>query len=115
MMKWFDRWKKVEMDAEIQDLEFKLERALSPVVPRPEFVAGLRRNLMRQAPEIDLVPVTQNQKLQTGILITGGVLGAFAMVLTGVRGVVSIVGIIGLLISIIRQNSQEAPAPSNLA
>ena len=114
-MKWFDRWKKAEIDAELQGLELKLENALSPVIPRPEFVAGLRKNLLQHTPEIDLVPASQNQKLQTGILITGGVLSALAMIFTGVRGMVSIVGIIGLLISLIRQEAQKTPASSSLA
>jgi hypothetical protein len=115
MMKWFDRWKKVETDAKIKSLERELENALVPVKPRPEFVTGLRRNLLRQNFEIDLVPKSENKNLQSGILITGGILSALLMVVTGVRGMVSVIGVIGLLISIFREDSQEATTPANLA
>jgi len=115
MMKWFDRWKNVEVDAEIQSFERELEDAFLPVKPRPEFIVNLRRNLMRQNFEMDLVPTSKNLNLQTGILITGGFLSAFLIVLTGLRGMVSIIGVIGLLISVFRESNQESAAPANLA
>ncbi len=114
-MKWIKWWKKNEIGEEFRGLELKLQTTLIPVAPRPEFVEALRKRLLKQVSEIDLILEPQSQKLQTGLLITGGVLGAIAMVLTGVRGVVSIAGVIGLLISIIKQNSQNAPVSSNLA
>jgi hypothetical protein len=70
---------------------------------------------LKQNLGISLIPEAQNQKLKNGLLVTGGIFGAMIMVLTGVRGVVSIVGIIGLLISFIRQNAQEASTPPNFA
>ena len=115
MMKWFDRWKNVGMGAEIQSLERELEEAFLSVRPRSEFVVNLRRNLLSQNFETNLAPTSNNQNLQTGILVTGGLLSAFLMVLTGVRGMVSILGVIGLLISVIKENAQEATAPANLA
>ena len=112
IIKW---WQKNETDEDLQGLELKLRMTLTPVIPRPEFVAGLRKSLLKQVPEINLTLEPQNQKLRTGLLMAGGVLGVAAMVLTGVRGVVSVVGVVGLLISMIKQSSQDTPAPSNLA
>ncbi len=113
-MKWNYWWQRNELDDELQNLELNLKAALIPVNPRPEFVDDLRNRLMKQPLEIDLVREPKNQKLQTGLLITSGVLGAIAIVLTGVRGAVSIAGIIGLLINVIKQNSQNSsPIPSN--
>lgn len=114
-MKWTKWWKKNEVDEDFQELELRLQSTLIPVIPRPEFVAGLRENLLDQIPEIDLILEPQSQKLQTGLLITGGVLGAVAMILTGIRGVVSIVGVVGLLISLIKQNTQDSRMPSSMA
>ena len=99
-MKWIKWWNKNENTEDFQDLELKLQTYLVPVTPRPDFVDGLRKNLLKQVPEISFVIGPQEQKLQTGVLIAGGVLGATAMFLTGIRGAVSIVGVIGLLISI---------------
>ncbi len=110
IIKW---WKKNETNEDFQGLELKLQTTLIPVIPRPEFIAGLRKSLLKQVPEINLTLEPQSQKLQTGLLITGGVLGAMAMVLTGIRGLVSVVGVIGLLLSIIKQYSQDAPMPSS--
>lgn len=114
-MKWFDRWKKTELDVELRGFELKLEDALTSVDPHPEFVIRLRKNLLKQNLEISLIPEPQNQKLQTGLLVTGGILSVILMVLAGVRGVVSVFGIIGLLISFIKQNSQEASTQVNIA
>lgn len=114
-MKWFKWWKKNEIDEELQGLESKLQRILVPVVPRSEFVGGLRKRLLKQVPEIELTVQPQNQALQTGLLITGGIVGGIFVVLTGVRGLVSLVGVIGLLVSWLKQNSQDSTTPSNLA
>ena len=112
-MKWLTWWQKKISDEEIEGLELKLQSALTPVAPRPEFAEGLRKRLLKQTPEISVAIEARRQKIQTGLLITGGVFGAVAMIFTGIRGIVSVVGIIGLLISMIKQEMQDAPAVSN--
>ena len=107
-------WKSTELDEGLQSLEAELQEALVPVEPCPRFVSGLRQNLMRQVENIDLSAPPQNQALQTGLLVTGGILGSIVVVLAGIRSVVSLLGVAGLLINWVRQNSQEALAPSNL-
>ena len=98
-MKWFSWRKKTEVDADLQILELKLQNALFPISPRVDFIDGLRRNLLQQFSEVELATSKQNQNLQTGLLITGGILGSIFMVVAGVRGLVSLIGVIGLLIS----------------
>ncbi len=114
-MKWIKWWQKNELDEELQRLESKLQLTLSTVIPRPEFVDGLRQNLMKQASEIELIPETRNSTLQTGLLIASGIFGSIFVVLTGIRGLVSLVGVGGLLISWLKQNTQNSTAQSNLA
>ena len=114
-MKWIRWWKKNELDEGLQRLESKLQLTLVPVIPRSDFVSGLRQNLMKQASEIELTPETQNRTLQTGLLIASGILGSIFVVLTGVRGLISLVGVGGLLISWLNQNTQNPTAQSNLA
>ncbi len=115
MMKWINWWKKNVGDDEFLNLELKLQSSLTPVGLRTEFVDGLRKNLLKQMPKIDLSVEYQSPKLQTGLLITGGALGALAMVLTGVRGLISVIGVVGLFVSMIKHHSQESSAPSNFA
>ena len=114
-MKWFSWRKKTEVDADLQISETKLQHALLPVTPRVDFVQGLRRNLLQQFPEVELPPSKQNQNLQTGLLIAGGILGSVFMVVAGVRGLVSLVGVLGLLINWLRQDGQQSPSTSKLA
>jgi hypothetical protein len=115
-MKWFGWWKKTEEDQELIDLEMRLQETLVPVAPRAEFVEGLRRNLLIQFSGIELLaPADQNNNLQTGLLITGGILGGIFVVLAGVRGIVSLIGIVGLLISLLKQETQQPVSTSELA
>jgi hypothetical protein len=108
---WFQKNNK---EADFQTIEDKFQSILVKVDPRPEFVSDLRKNLLMQFSEVEFAMVPKGQKLQTGLLITGGVLGSFAMILTGVRGAVSIIGIIGLLISVLKHTSQDTPVPCEI-
>jgi hypothetical protein len=114
-MKWLNWWKKTEADKDLQDLEMRLQGALVPVAPRAEFVEGLRKNLLVQFSGVELTRPEQNQRLQTGLLVAGGVVGSVFVVLAGVRGIVSLVGVVGLVVSLFKQNSQQSASPSELA
>lgn len=114
-MKWIKWWKKNQVDEDVLDLEKKLQSTLVAVNPRQEFVDDLRRKLMKQVSEIDLALEPNKPKFQNGLLIAGGVLGALSMVLTGVRGLISVIGVIGLLISALKHNTNETPVSSNFA
>ena len=112
-MKFFEYWRKKENDTDLLGLENLLQRNLVPVVPTQEFVAGLRKSLLNQIPqEVELTLTTQKRKLQTGLVITGGILGGVLVILSGVRGIISFVGIFALLINWFRQYSQHTPTAS---
>ena len=100
----------LEITGDLEQLELQLKRVLIPVAPRPEFVKGLRRNLVRQCSEVVQAP--KPSKLQTSILVTGGVLGFVLALLTGVRGLMSLVSVVALLWQWTKRNgSQESPKP----
>jgi len=105
-----------DLDENLQRVETELQDTFTPIEPHPKFVMSLRQNLLKQYPSVALTPSPpQHQILQTGLLVTGGILGSFLMVLTGVRGLISIIGVLGLLVSWLRQNSQDTLTPQNLA
>jgi hypothetical protein len=107
-MKFFERWKKNESD--LKSIENLLQRNLVPVVPAQEFVAGLRQNILNQIPnEIEVAISAQKKNLQTGLVVTGGILGGILIVLSGLRGLISLVGMATLLINWFRQYSQQTP------
>jgi len=95
-------------------IESKLQNILSPVEPRPQFVKGLRKRLSLQRLNEDLVITSGHQQVvQTGILITSGIMGSLLMFISGIRGLVSVICFVGLLISWLKQNSQDSLSPSN--
>jgi hypothetical protein len=56
----------------------------------------------------------QHQALQTSLLITGGFIGSIFLVLTGLRGFITFVGVAGLLVGRFKQNSQDALIPQEM-
>ena len=109
-------WKHTELDEELQSLQNELQDKLTPMEPRTQFVSDLRLRLMDQFTTPDVDPqMSQQQALQTGLLVTGGILGSLIVVLAGIRSLVSFIGLVGLFISWIRQNPREHLTPSNLA
>ena len=115
-MRYLDKllsWqKKSELVEELQDLEKILHENLIPVDPRPQFVNDLRRALLRQFINAEISPSRQHKILHTGLLVTSGILGSIVVIITGIRGVVSLVGVVGLVISWFKQNSHSSVAPS---
>jgi len=110
-MKLFEIWRK--KDTGLLGVENLLQRNLVPVVPTQDFVAGLRKSLMNQIPqEVEHTLTTQRRKLQTGFVIIGGILGSVLVILSGVRGIISFIGIFALLINWLRQYSQQTPTAS---
>lgn len=114
-MKWFRWWKKTELDQDLQALEGRLQETLIPVAPRAEFVEGLRKSLLVQLSGVEISPKVQNQNLQTGLLVTGGIVGSIFVVLAGIRGIVSLFGVAALLISWLKTNEPQPSSSSELA
>jgi hypothetical protein len=104
-----------ELDEDLQRFEIELQQTLIPVIPYPQFVTTLRQSLLSKFPDSDLHPAPpQQQILKTGLLVSGGIIGSIFVVLTGIRGLISIIGFIGLILSWYKQYSQESLTPSNL-
>ncbi len=114
---WLLKFRKpVEMDEDLKSLETELSEKLLQIEPDPHYVISLRQKLLKQFPNVELAPLPpQHRALQTGLLVTGGILGSAFVLMTGVRGIVSLIGIVGLIISWIKQNSRDSLLPSDLA
>jgi hypothetical protein len=104
-----------ELDKELQDLEKVLSENLIRVDPRTQFVNDLRQGLLRQFTNVEMAPSPQHKILHTGLLVTSGILGSIIVIGTGIRGLVSLLGVMGLVISWFKQNTNGSVAPSSLS
>ncbi len=106
-MKFF--WKK-QTDSRTLRIETLLQETLTPVDPRPEFVTGLRQNLLDRFPRRNAVTVAEPEetsKFQTAVLVTSGILGSVLLVMSGIRGIISLIAAILLFVSWLRQNAHR--------
>ncbi|MBM3145744.1 MAG: hypothetical protein FJ010_12410 [Chloroflexi bacterium] len=82
-----------------------------PVAPRQEFTADLRSRLMAYRPRsTQEIVVRSRQAAPRGWLLAGGVVGGLLMLIVGIRGLLSIVGLIGLFV---QQRRQLASQPAH--
>ena len=104
-----------ELDSDLQLFEITLQHTLIPVKPNSKYVQSLKRNLNQRFKELELQPSQPKHTiLQTGLLLSGGIIGSFFVVLTGLRGLISVIGLVGLLISRYKRYSQENLTPTNI-
>lgn len=101
---WQKRSKKNKMIA----LEEKLSSALKSVEPRAEFVQQLRSQLVGEPKKkrFGFTPA----KLQSGLLVFGGVVSAVLMVMAGFRALVTLLGTLGIIGQVKKQIDDSAPA-----
>ena len=105
--------KRSKEDAVIVELEKKLQTAMQPVSPRREFVVDLHRQLMSRKPEISLAQ--QYQQNVNRWLLVSGIVGSILMLITSIRGIVAIFGVINLLTQRFNRNPlppETVPAAS---
>jgi hypothetical protein len=104
-----------ELESDLQLFEIKLQHILLPVKPNTMYVNSLKRNLNQRFSELELQPSQpKHTVLQTGLLLSGGFIGSFFVVLTGLRGLISVIGLVGLLINRYKRYSQENLTPTNI-
>jgi hypothetical protein len=108
MMNKFFRKIDPSVKAELESLEASLAATLIPVKPRPEFVRDLRTQLFDLSPEIE--PKTAPPRFQNILLIVGGILGGLLMVIASIRGLISLIGVTGLILQHFRRQGR-APQP----
>lgn len=108
-MKFFNR-KQYTLD--LEQIEARLATTMHPVAPRAEFVSDLRARLLKSTPA--LAPQfnkPEKTNIPRGWLVAGGVAGSAVMLIIGLRGLLSIAGLIGLLLHR-RQSEDPLPATS---
>ena len=79
---------------DIEELQLKLESTLTPVKPRPEFLAGLQAGLYARDIQMAAFP-SISRKISNGLLVAGGVLGSLLMIIASIRGLISLFGLLG--------------------
>jgi hypothetical protein len=104
MMKIFKK-RNTTVETDLKLFESKMREYLQPLQPRPEFVDGLYTRLVSS----DL-PETPKLLIGNGaqrLLIAGGIIGSVLMVITSVRGLVSLLGFLGLIVQYIQRNGRR--------
>ena len=81
------------LDSDFKRLEQQLEMALNPVAPRPVFINNLKARLFSgdNQPEPSRVLVS----ISNILLVAGGVVGSVLMVIASIRGILSLINILG--------------------
>ena len=78
-------WKstKITVEKDLRTLEKQLDAAMQPVEINPVFAKNLRNQLVGKRKRA--IFNWQSPKVRTGLLVAGGVVSFFAMVITGIR------------------------------
>lgn len=84
-------------------MERYLQTTFSPVAPRPDFVTGLRTRLTQESRQI----YSRSTILQYVLLSLAGVVTSVLLILAGVRAVVTLLGVLGILHQMRGQVSQK--------
>lgn len=70
----------MKMTRDLVKIENRLKGVLKPVTPRMEFVTELRSKL-----DLEMVKRVKTKKVQTGLLVAGGLVSLAVMVVTIIR------------------------------
>lgn len=89
-IEWPWKRQKITLEKDVAALEAALEELFKPVTPRVEFVKNLRVDLVGK-PKRKLFSMPESP-WQKGFLVAGGLVSFVAMVFSGVRIVIAIVG-----------------------
>jgi len=79
----------MKMTKDLLRIESRLKDVLKPVTPRAEFVTELQNKL-----DQEIVKRVKTKKVQTGILVAGGIVSLAVMVITIIRSLTAWPGII---------------------
>ncbi len=92
-------------DPDLKALEKKLREYLQPIPPRAEFVTGLYNRLITadvSDPQHSLSGNTSKR-----LLVAGGIIGSILLVITSIRGLISLLGVLGLLVQYLMRNGRR--------
>ncbi len=107
-----DIFKRKKKTIELTAIEAHLAASLQPVVPRQAFVSNLRERLMVQAASAtspELVIRDEQRNVPRGWLLAGGVFGSLVMLVVSIRGLISMIEMMGSLLKRFGEGKQ-APA-----
>lgn len=94
--------------AELEAFERLLNASLTPVAAPSEFVSKLRNQLLwSDIPEHIPTPAV---RLPRAVLLLGGVVGSILVLMTSIRGLVSLLGVIGLIRQQVRRSQPHKTA-----
>ena len=102
------RKKQYDIDADLKRLESQLVEFLHPVSPRLSFTTNLKALILSGK-----IPIKQrlfSKKTTNRLLVAGGVIGSFVMLITSIRGLISLISVITLLIKNSNKNTREKQA-----
>ena len=102
------KWGKTKEDVDLSRIESLLEESLHPVAPRPEFKRRLHTQVMSRFQPIqeEVQTVKQRRMWMVFASLIGGVLTIFM----GVRFVMTLIAMIGLLLQFRKQNETHPVA-----
>jgi hypothetical protein len=87
----------------VMKMERYLQTTISPVAPRPDFVSGLKSRLNQESRRI----YSRSTVLQYVLLSLAGVVTSVLLILAGVRAVVTLLGVLGILLQMRGQGSEK--------
>jgi hypothetical protein len=79
---------------ELQELENQVAEVLRPVQLRPAFVQDLQNRLYIEQTRLSKIKHTQTPSI---LLVIAAVISGVLLVLTGIRAIVSLIGLFGLI------------------
>ena len=79
----------MKMTRDLRKIENQLKDVMKPVTPRAGFVMELRNQL-----DLEMVQRAKTKKVQTGLLVAGGIVSLAVMVITIIRSLTAWPGII---------------------
>ena len=96
----------------LQDLESNMREFFQPVVPTPDFVADLKKSLLRYPRWKIALP----GMLQSIMLVSAGLVSGILILVTGIRAIVTILGTFKILRQIKTQvnNKQVSATPTGV-
>jgi hypothetical protein len=87
--------KKNVKEINIATLEKSLDQVLKPILPNKEFRDELRAQLVGASTY--KVLESSAEKMKSGLVIAGGIIGSAAIVIAGVRTVIAVLGALGII------------------
>ena len=78
-----------KLSKDLMKVENKLKKALQPVKPPAMFVSDLHKQL-----DLEMAKKNTAKRVKTGLLVAGGVVGIAVMMITLIRSLISLPGMI---------------------